>query len=605
MVSNIHVELTKSYIIEPCIADHLAQILCIKIENTKKVKPKSNTYYQVRDLREDNLAKLKQHLITLNWGDIYQRNVDQAFNNFIELLTKAIDVTCPSETKKKVNKTYKKNLWLTDEIIEEQKKQLAEHFATYFATVATTKISQHFSGNISTACTTCEDIKDSFFMSPITPNDITDAIKALKPTNSQGVDGLMLNKEEAASTVPQCYRSQGKGELQKYDLHNLHITTTSEAVNKNGEHITSTICPGHGTKEREQLNDEDRVWIINKQCEGKIERKAEEPRSYLVRIDDNVLRRNGRHLQKLPRVNDPHGINENVLTANERTNIKESSRPTRNRHSPIYLKDDILETQHTTGYGQRTPSEECYDAIILMCIQNITGLIIEAFLVGIVFAKMTRPKLRTQTLKFSKYAVIHMFDNTLCISFRAGHCHLSRPLQLIGIANWEDEGDFISRPHRMPSNCKGQRTALWEQCSEPRRCQEDSAQEAIHLCQRGQVFNFIRYGFPKNVDNELLKPYLVRRGELSIDKSVVMWGYRVVVPSKIRGQLLMFSQSKILRTWKYHNRLENDKDLLPLEGIDATDQHDDSSDNEGPELNNNNQTVKSLNVCIREVDRRK
>ncbi|KAJ8981041.1 hypothetical protein NQ317_018013, partial [Molorchus minor] len=164
-IANCKAALTVSF--EPFIADHLAQVLCIKIENTQKV----------RDLREDNLAKLKQHLITLNWGDIYQRNVDQAFNNFIELLTKAIDVTCPSETKKK------------------RKKQLAEHFATYFATVATTKISQHFSGNISTACTTCEDIKDSFFISPITPNDITDAIKALKPTNSQGVDGLMLNKK--------------------------------------------------------------------------------------------------------------------------------------------------------------------------------------------------------------------------------------------------------------------------------------------------------------------------------------------------------------------------------------------------------------------------
>ncbi|KAJ8976101.1 hypothetical protein NQ317_008439 [Molorchus minor] len=73
-----------------------------------------------------------------------------------------------------------------------------------------------------------------------------------------------------------------------------------------------------------------------------------------------------------------------------------------------------------------------------------------------------------------------------------GHCHLSRHPS----ANWDrrrprmpmvsgGRGDFISRPHRMPSNCKGQRTALWEQCSEPRRCQEDSAQEAMQLCQRG------------------------------------------------------------------------------------------------------------------------
>ncbi|KAJ8973333.1 hypothetical protein NQ317_005375 [Molorchus minor] len=33
----------------------------------------------------------------------------------------------------------------------------------------------------------------------------------------------------------------------------------------------------------------------------------------------------------------------------------------------------------------------------------------------------------------------------------------------------------------MPSNCKGQKTALWEQCYEPGICQKDSAQEAMHL----------------------------------------------------------------------------------------------------------------------------
>ncbi|CAG9815454.1 unnamed protein product [Phaedon cochleariae] len=81
---------------------------------------------------------------------------------------------------------------------------------------------------------------------------------------------------------------------------------------------------------------------------------------------------------------------------------------------------DALQTQHTTGYGEKRPTEKCSDAIVLMCIQNIVGLIIEAFLVGIFFAKMTRPKLRTQTIKFSKHAVIYMRDNVLCLVFRVG-----------------------------------------------------------------------------------------------------------------------------------------------------------------------------------------
>ncbi|XP_018564209.1 ATP-sensitive inward rectifier potassium channel 12-like [Anoplophora glabripennis] len=79
-----------------------------------------------------------------------------------------------------------------------------------------------------------------------------------------------------------------------------------------------------------------------------------------------------------------------------------------------------VETQHTTGYGQRTPTEECFEGVLLMCIQNIVGLVIEAFLVGIFFAKITRPKLRTQTLRFSRYAVICQRDGVLCLMFRVG-----------------------------------------------------------------------------------------------------------------------------------------------------------------------------------------
>lgn len=79
-----------------------------------------------------------------------------------------------------------------------------------------------------------------------------------------------------------------------------------------------------------------------------------------------------------------------------------------------------VETQHTTGYGDRTPSEECPEAIFLMSMQNIVGLIIEAFMIGTIFAKMTRPKLRTQTLLFSKNAVISQRDGYLCLMFRVG-----------------------------------------------------------------------------------------------------------------------------------------------------------------------------------------
>ncbi|XP_053608110.1 G protein-activated inward rectifier potassium channel 3-like isoform X1 [Plodia interpunctella] len=79
-----------------------------------------------------------------------------------------------------------------------------------------------------------------------------------------------------------------------------------------------------------------------------------------------------------------------------------------------------IETQHTIGYGARTTTEECPEAIFIMCLQSIVGVMIQAFMVGIVFAKMTRPKHRTQTLLFSKYAVICQRDGELCLMFRVG-----------------------------------------------------------------------------------------------------------------------------------------------------------------------------------------
>ncbi|XP_053690808.1 G protein-activated inward rectifier potassium channel 3-like [Sabethes cyaneus] len=79
-----------------------------------------------------------------------------------------------------------------------------------------------------------------------------------------------------------------------------------------------------------------------------------------------------------------------------------------------------LETQHTIGYGNRATTEECPEAIFVMSLQSVHGVMIQALLAGIIFAKMTRPKSRSQTLLFSKQAVISMRDGELCLMFRVG-----------------------------------------------------------------------------------------------------------------------------------------------------------------------------------------
>uniref|UniRef100_A0A8D9FGW5 Inward rectifier potassium channel 2 n=1 Tax=Cacopsylla melanoneura TaxID=428564 RepID=A0A8D9FGW5_9HEMI len=79
-----------------------------------------------------------------------------------------------------------------------------------------------------------------------------------------------------------------------------------------------------------------------------------------------------------------------------------------------------IETQHTIGYGSRSITTECPEAMWLMCIQSIVGTLIQAFMTGLVFAKMARPKQRTQTLLFSRTAVINLRDGHLCLMFRVG-----------------------------------------------------------------------------------------------------------------------------------------------------------------------------------------
>lgn len=79
-----------------------------------------------------------------------------------------------------------------------------------------------------------------------------------------------------------------------------------------------------------------------------------------------------------------------------------------------------LETQHTIGYGSRQTTNECVEAMIVMSLQSIIGCLIQAFMVGLVFAKLCRPRFRTRTVVFSRNAVICERDGKLCLVFRVG-----------------------------------------------------------------------------------------------------------------------------------------------------------------------------------------
>ncbi|KAJ8396416.1 hypothetical protein AAFF_G00017220 [Aldrovandia affinis] len=79
-----------------------------------------------------------------------------------------------------------------------------------------------------------------------------------------------------------------------------------------------------------------------------------------------------------------------------------------------------IETETTIGYGYRVITDQCPEGILLLLVQSVLGSIVNAFMVGCMFVKISQPKKRAETLVFSTNAVISMRDSRLCLMFRVG-----------------------------------------------------------------------------------------------------------------------------------------------------------------------------------------
>nr|CAD7592276.1 unnamed protein product [Timema genevievae] len=142
-----------------------------------------------------------------------------------------------------------------------------------------------------------------------------------------------------------------------------------------------------------------------------------------------------------------------------------------------------MENQHTTGFGARMPTEECLDAIILMCWQGIVGVTLQAAFVGLIFAKLIRPKQRTNTLLFSRNALICKRYGKLCLLIRIGDLRKSNIIESkicmqIIHSQITPEGEFLSpirREMAIETPDKGTRFFLlwpetivhWIDCNSP------------------------------------------------------------------------------------------------------------------------------------------
>ncbi|XP_056266608.1 LOW QUALITY PROTEIN: G protein-activated inward rectifier potassium channel 3-like [Pseudoliparis swirei] len=79
-----------------------------------------------------------------------------------------------------------------------------------------------------------------------------------------------------------------------------------------------------------------------------------------------------------------------------------------------------IETETTIGYGHRVITDQCPVGTMLLLLQAILGSMVNAFMVGCMFVKISQPNKRAETLVFSHHAVISLRDDRLCLMFRVG-----------------------------------------------------------------------------------------------------------------------------------------------------------------------------------------
>lgn len=77
-----------------------------------------------------------------------------------------------------------------------------------------------------------------------------------------------------------------------------------------------------------------------------------------------------------------------------------------------------LETQTTIGYGGRQITPLCPEGVICLLIQCIIGLLISSTMLGLIFAKLSRPHKRRCTILFSRHAVVGPRDGKLYLMIR-------------------------------------------------------------------------------------------------------------------------------------------------------------------------------------------
>lgn len=108
-------------------------------------------------------------------------------------------------------------------------------------------------------------------------------------------------------------------------------------------------------------------------------------------------------------------------------------------------------TQMTIGYGNTAP-DSCWIATFLVIIQSIIGIVIDAVVLGIIFAKISHPHQRSRSIFISNKAVISRRDGILKFMFRIAdvrNAQVVEPKVRAYLYTW-GEGRITAENERIP-----------------------------------------------------------------------------------------------------------------------------------------------------------
>ena len=90
-----------------------------------------------------------------------------------------------------------------------------------------------------------------------------------------------------------------------------------------------------------------------------------------------------------------------------------------------------IEIQTTIGFGDVMVSSGCPGGLIILCLQSLVGILLDAVMMGVIFTKIARPRERGKTVVFSHNAVIALDkeENCFYLMCRVGDIRKSHILE--------------------------------------------------------------------------------------------------------------------------------------------------------------------------------